>query len=332
MTDNHVPLSADRLPPPVVERLQQPLVMPMEPGPDCASGVFRVDGSFREMSRTLLSGSRLSGVPQLDETPFAEIIPGRWLYAGIGRHHFGHFLVETLIRLWAIGIYREELDGIVIIPKQGMDFSVALERRYAPFLALMAEGLKVHIVNRPTRYETLLLPSPGFGPLGWVTGTEIFRREIRTRIARHIRPEGTGKLYISRSGLTKAEKHVHGEDLIEDLLEQAGYEIFHPQDFTIEEQLARYMAAKTIVGGDGSAFHLAPFSMREGVRVGLIQRRHRPKVYDAFTAQLEAFAAADVHLIRPVLPKTDDTPHPSEAATPIDFRVVEEELDAAGLL
>ncbi|MEQ9243597.1 glycosyltransferase family 61 protein [Roseovarius indicus] len=332
MTDNHVPLSPDRLPPAIVERLQMPLVMPMEAGPDSACGVFRADGSFRQMSRTLLSGARLSGIPQLGDTPFAEIIPGRWLFAGIGRHHFGHFVVETLIRLWALGPYRDELDGIVIVPKEGMDFSVALDRRYGSFLSMMSEGLPVHLAKYPTRYETLLLPSPGFGPLGWVAGTGIYRREIRARIARHIKPEGPERLYISRSALKQEEKQVHDEQKIEDLMRRAGYDIFHPQDHTIEEQLARYMAARTIVGGDGSAFHLAPFSMQPGSRVGLIQRRHRPKVFDAFTAQIEAFAQSEVSLIRPVLPKTDDTPHPSEAATPIDFAVVEEELDSAGFL
>jgi len=330
---NHVPLSPERLPPPVVERLQMPLVMPMQDNsPDCTCGVFRADGSFRQMSRTLLSGARLSGVPALDETPFAEIVPGRWLFAGIGRHHFGHFLVETLIRLWAVGAYRQELDGIVVIPKYGMDFSSVLDRRYGPFLSLLSDGLPVHVAQYPTRYETLLLPSPGFGPLGWVGGTGIFRREIRARVARHIRPEGPKKLYISRSALAKSEKQVHDEVRIEALLSSAGYEIFHPQDHSLGTQLARYMAADTLVGGDGSAFHLAPFAMRKGARVGLIQRRHRPKVFDAFTEQMHAFAGARVHLIRPVLPKTSETPHPSEAATPIDFDVVKADLDAAGFL
>lgn len=333
MTDNHVPLSPDRLPPPIVERLQQPLVMPMQDdGTDCTCGVIRADGSFREMSRTQLSGARLSGVPVLEETPFAEIVPGRWLFAGIGRHHFGHFLVETLIRLWAVGAYREELDGIVVIPMAGMDFSSVLQRRYGTFLTMLADGLPVHVAKYPTRYETLLLPSPGFGPLGWVAGTEIFRREIRARVASHIRPEGPEKLYISRSALARTEKHVHDEARIEALMQRAGYEIFHPQDHSIETQLSRYMAARVLVGGDGSAFHLAPFAMRPGARVGLIQRRHRPKVFDAFTAQMEAFAQAGVTLIRPVLPKTENTPHPSEAATPIDFGVVEEKLGSAGFL
>lgn len=332
MIADPVPLTPEQLPPPVVERLQMALVMPMEPGPDCTCGVFRADGAFRPLSRTLLSGARLSGVPEIDETPVAEAVPGRWLFAGIGRHHFGHLLVETLIRLWAIGAYRDELDGIVIVPKHGMDFSVALARRYGSFLALLADDLPVHIAEFPTRFETLLLPSPGFGPLDWIAGTEVFRREMRGRIEGRIRAEGPEKLYISRSGLRQHEKRVHDEDRIEALLARAGYEIFHPQEHSIETQLSRYMAAKTVIGGDGSAFHLAAFALPPGAQVGLIQRRHRPKVFDAFTIQLEAFADARVHLIRPVLPKTAATPHPSEAATPIDYEVVAAELADAGLV
>ena len=89
MKDDAIALSPDRLPPPVIERLHNALVMPMEPGNECTCGVFRADESFRQLSRTQLSGARLSGVPELEETPFAEIVPGRWLFAGIGRHHFG---------------------------------------------------------------------------------------------------------------------------------------------------------------------------------------------------------------------------------------------------
>ena len=331
MTDDLIPLTPHRLPPPVVERLQMPLVVPMQSDhPSSACGVFRADGSFRHMSRTLLSGG-LSGIPDLEEAPFAEIVPGRWLFSGLGRNHFGHFLVETMIRLWAVGPYRDELDGIVIIPKYGMNFANALKRRYARFLSLLSDGLPVHLAEHPTRFETLLLPSPGFGPQAWIKGTDLYRQQMRGKIAEKIKPDGPEKLYISRSALTKSEKHVHDEARIEALMTKAGYEIFHPEQHVIENQLARYMAAKVLVGGDGSAFHLAPFAMQPGARVGLIQRRPEPKVHD-FTDQLQAFAQAEVHVIKPVLPKTKDAPHPSDAAAPIDFDVVEEELDSAGFL
>lgn len=328
---DHIPVSPERLPPPVVERLQKALVMPMAQGPDCPCGVYRADGRFRSLSRTLLSGSRLSAVPDLAEMPFAEMVPGRWLFAGIGRHHFGHFLVETLTRLWAVGHYRAELDGIVIVPKRGIDLAPMLERRYASFLALLTDDLPVHLVRHPTRFETLLLPAPGFGHGRWIAGTEIFRDEIRGRIARRIAPEGPEKLYVSRSKLGQSEKRVDEERRIEALLEGAGYTIFHPQKHSIEEQLARYRAATTLVGGDGSAFHLAAFAMPRGARVGLILRRHSERAFRALITQMEAFAGASVHPIRAVMPRAPGDDKDDDSAA-LDLSAIKRELSRAGLI
>ena len=262
MTDGDLQVPPKTLTPAHVERLQNALVLPIAKNSSMTCGVVRADGSFSHMSRTLLSGSRLSGVPDLDEEPFAEMQPGRWMFAGIGRHHFGHFLVETLIRLWAAGYYREELDGIVVIPNRGVDFSLAIDRRFGPFLSLLTDGLAVHLPKHPTRYETLLLPSPGFGPLGWITGTPVFRREIRARVAARIGPQGSDNVYISRTILHKDDKLVDQEAKIEAVMRKAGYDIFHPEQHSIADQLSRYMSAKTLVGAEGSAFHLAPFAMQ----------------------------------------------------------------------
>ncbi len=332
---DHIPLSPERLPPPVVERLQQALVMPMGEGPNCPCGVFRADGRFHGLSRTLLSGDRLSTMPEPGGMPLAETIPGRWLFAGIGRHHFGHFLVETLGRLWAVGLYRKELDGIVIVPKRGIDLAAALDGGYGRLLALLTDSLPVHLVRHPTRFQTLLLPSPGFGHRRWITGTEIFREEIRTRIERRIAPDGPERLYISRSRLGRGARQMDDEPRIEALLREAGYTIFHPQEHSIEKQLARYRAATMLVGGDGSAFHLAAFAMPRGARVGLILRRHSERAFKVLIAQMEAFAEARVHPIRAVLPEARSDGRGGARAdddAALDFAVIARELSDAGLI
>lgn len=331
MTTGDLHLSPKELPPAHVERLQNALVMPIAKNSSMACGVIRADGSFRHMSRTLLSGSRLSGVPELTEEPFAEVQPGRWMFAGVGRHHFGHFLVETLIRLWAAGYYRDELDGIVVIPNRGSSFSVAIERRFGPFLSLMTDGLAVHLPMHPTRYESLLLPSPGFGPLGWITGTPVFRREIRARVALRIRPEGGSKLYISRTQLKKDDKLVDQETRIEERMRQAGYDIFYPEQHSLAEQLSRYMAAKTIVGAEGSAFHLAPFAMQTGGRVALYQRRHWTRAFNAYPSQLEAFCEADVTSLRPLHPKQASA-SPDEESAALDYEKLADGLSEHGFI
>lgn len=324
--DSDIPLTPDALPPAHVERMRHALVAPTTRAADTACGVIRVDGSVRQMSRTLLSRGRLSDAPAYKPDAFAEILPGRWLYAGLGRYHFGHFLVETLIRLWAVGLYREELDGIVIAPKFGTGFSEALRKRYGAFLTLLTGGLPVHLADHPMRYETLLLPSPGFGPQGWIAGTEIYRREMRGRIAERTTPKGPEKLYISRAQLTKEEKRVQGEAEIEALMARAGYTIYYPEQHSIAEQLATYRSARWVVGGDGSAFHLAAFALPEGAHVGLIQRRDFDRAFNAFTTQLEAFAAAEVTPVRTVMPAA------KEDAPQLDIDAVADTLHGAGLI
>ncbi|MEO0750939.1 MAG: glycosyltransferase 61 family protein [Pseudomonadota bacterium] len=331
MIDGDLEITAKTLPPAHVERLQNALVLPIEKKSAMTCGVVRADGSFRHMSRTLLSGARLSGVPDVTEEPFAEMQPGRWMFAGIGRHHFGHFLVETLIRLWAAGYYRDELDGLVVIPNRGMDFSAAIDRRFGPFLSLITDGLAVHQPTHPTRYETLLLPSPGFGPLGWITGTPVFRREIRARVAARIRPQGSDKVYISRTRLQKGDKLVDQETRIEAVMRKAGYDIFYPERHSIADQLARYMTAKTLVGAEGSAFHLAPFAMPTGGRVALFQRRYWTRAFNAYPAQLEAFCEADVTSVRPLVPRKANT-HSDEESPELDFAALMDGLSDAGFL
>ncbi len=331
MIEGDLELSSKSLPPAHIERMQNALVMPVMRNTSMTCGVVRADGSFRQMSRTLMSGSRLSGIPDTSETPFAETEPGRWMFAGVGRHHFGHFLVETLIRLWAAGYYRDELDGLVVIPHRGVNFANAIDRRFGPFLSLLTDGLAVHLPKHPTRYETLLLPSPGFGPSGWITGTPIFRREIRSRVSARIRPEGGTKLYISRTKLNKDTKLVDQERRIEELMQVAGYEIFYPEQHSIADQLARYMTAEKIVGAEGSAFHLVPFAMRTGAQVALFQRRHWTRAFNAYPAQMEAFAEAEVTSLRTLLPRSRSDESGQENAA-LDFDKLADGLAGAGFI
>lgn len=76
-------------------------------------------------------------------------------------------------------------------------------------------------------------------------------------------------------------------------MEADGYTIFHPQKFSLKEQLARYSAAREIVCLDGSVLHMAAYAIQPGTRIGMIFRR-RASVLDDIVRQLETFADAKV--------------------------------------
>ena len=302
MADAQAPLPDAR-----VEVLHEATVVPMAEGPAQACGVLRADGSFCDISATRLSAGRITGRPDAPES--AAPLPGRHLYAGLGRHHFGHFLVETITRLWALDHKAKGCDGIVVIPKHGIDFNAVMRRRLGAFFDMLSGGLPVRIAATPLRVETLYVPTQGFGHMSWLTATPEFRQHIRQRLTSQITPEGPEKLYISRTGLKDAAQAMPQEERVEATMAKAGYTIFHPQKHPLHVQCSRYMAARQIVGPDGSAFHLAPFVLQKGTRVGLIQRRHRQDVFDALTAQVRAFCEAELVTFNPLLP-------PDKAETP----------------
>ncbi|MRU15006.1 glycosyltransferase family 61 protein [Roseovarius sp. A21] len=293
-----------------VETLRDATVVPMAEGRDQACGVLRADGSFCDISATRLSAGRITGTPAAPDSTTP--LPGRHLYAGLGRHHFGHFLVETITRLWALDAQAKDCDGIVVIPKHGIDFNAVMRRRLGAFLDLLSGGLPVHIATTPLTVETLHVPTQGIGHMSWLTATPEFRHYVRQRLTAQITPKGPEKLYISRTGLKDAAQAMDQEARVETVMKNAGYTIFHPQNHSLPVQCSRYMAAKQIVGPDGSAFHLAPFVLQKGTRVGLIQRRHRQDVFDALTAQIRAFCEAELVTFNPLLPPDNparpDTP------------------------
>jgi capsular polysaccharide biosynthesis protein len=310
-----------------VETLHEATVVPMAEGPDQACGVLRADGSFCKISATRLSAGRVTGTPDAPQTTTP--LAGRQLFAGLGRHHFGHFLVETITRLWALDGAAKGCDGIVVVPKHGIDFGAVMRRRLGQFFDLLSGGLPVHIADTPLKVETLYIPTQGFGHMSWLTATAEFRRHTRERLTSQIAPEGPEKLYVSRSALKDAAQAMDKEARVEAMMEKAGYTVFHPQQHSLRTQCSRYMAAKQIVGPDGSAFHLAPFVLQKGTRLGLIQRRHRQDVFDALVAQIHAFCAAELVTLNPLLP-------PGEGRDPdsaqVFFRQLKRDLKRSGFL
>jgi len=323
----HTSLSPHTLPEPHVETVPNAVVAPLQAGRALSCGVFRADGSFCDHSRTLYSSNRFTDKPPF---PLQTLkLQGQHLFIGIGRHHFGHFLLECTSRFWPL--LHRRYDGLVLIPMHGIDFKSVFQRRLRAFVDLLSYEIPVHLVDAAVEVERLDVPTQGMGHRDWVVGTPEFRRFIRGRLGARVIPKGEERIYISRSQLKRASQMVDQEDRIERLMRKAGYTIFHPQRHSLPVQCAQYAAARQIVGADGSAFHLAPFVMRPGTRVGLIQRRWRQGAFDALAAQIDAFCDVDLVTMNPLI-RPYDTPLSEDTPPPLDFRRLIRKLEAGGFL
>lgn len=245
--------------PPVVSRLVQPA------GILDASGAYVPQGALWRRHRPITTEP-----PMPDTAP--ETLSGRWLWGGVLWVHFGHFLVESTARLWALDHLDAPVDGILFIPKRPRvgDVTQGYQRQ---FLDLIAPDLPFRVAAEPTRVQQLVVPGQGFG-LGRITaGTPKFRAAFHARFARDVEPDGPDKLYVSRSALGLGKGGLLGEELLEQLLEQEGYHVFHPQQHDMKTQIARYKAARQVIAADGSAVHMYAMVGRPDQEMAMILRR-----------------------------------------------------------
>ncbi len=236
------------------------------------AGLLRSDGSYCAEGALWRKHRPLTTRPHMPSGGLKRL-EGKWLWGGVLWQNFAHFMAESTTRLWALNhINQDEFRGILFIPKRPR-LSGASRDLQVSFFELMGNQLPVTNLGEPVEVEELVVPGQGFG-LGEISaGTAMYRAAVRERFARDVAPVGGEKLYISRSALGLQRGNLIGEHKLEVLLEEQGYEVFHPQQHPIDAQVARYKAAKKVIAAEGSALHVFAFAAREDQQLAMIIRR-----------------------------------------------------------
>lgn len=251
----------------IVELADAIVVPPIESDFVQAAGVLASDGSYCASGALWRKYRPLTTEPAMPEK--TETLAGRWLWGGVLWAHFGHFLVESTARLWALD---QGFDGVLFIPKRPRRGENIRSFQRA-FVDMIVPEMPIRVAADPLRVEQLVVPGQGFG-LGQITqGTPAFRNAIHSRFAQDVKPDGPERLYISRSALGLGKGGLLGEEHLETLLADEGYEIFHPQKHDMQTQLARYKAARNVVAADGSALHMYAMVGGPEQKVAMILRR-----------------------------------------------------------
>jgi capsular polysaccharide biosynthesis protein len=232
-----------------------------------------VDNSLRQDKEHL----GVQAFPQLSPSMINDIkvqhvLKGRYLYLGFYTEHYGHFLLETLSRLWA---YTEnKYDGVVfnefVNPRQTQGVSTFSQLFFAPF------GIKassVSIVNVTTQFEWLDVPKAQFFIVNKAHANyiETYRKISNYYIASNV--DKSLRIYLSRSKLLKRKRKVLNEIAIEQAFIDHGFIIVHPQDLSFLEQLAILSRAEMLAGIEGSGLHNCVFMPPSGVVINLCGMR-----------------------------------------------------------
>ncbi len=257
----------------VQSRLSVPeMVLRRYDAPTCSRGqiVTRDDILFPDTFRQNWM-ERISNVYVVERAPrFGTVrrdisspdeLPGAWFHLDSEwPGHFGHLMTEQLSRMWAWERVRQLEPDVKVLLTLQHDREPAV---LAPFEidVLAAFGIMpddVHVFTNPCRPERLYA-STGMFSLPRFIHPEMAR--IWDRVGDHVarsaeKRERPRRLFVTRRPSLKRSCHNVAE--VEAFFVERGFEVVHPEDHPLSEQVALFRAADTIAGFAGSGlFSLA---------------------------------------------------------------------------
>jgi len=172
------------------------------------------------------------------------------IYGGFMTSHFGHFLLETTARLWAIVNRLADVDVVFCGSRSTAPLFPEILSHYQPNYS----G-RIILPDKPLRIRSLDIPTPTSSIRQYVMPRHC--AEVRTnRLKTHtlIRP---GKIiYLSRSKLSRNTRYLINENMVEDYIASLGGRIIHPQELTLSQQLEEIESSELIISPTGSASHI----------------------------------------------------------------------------
>lgn len=221
-----------------MQLLENTVIMPLEGTMDSfAGGLFSFDGEFIEDS--LLH----RGTQAILQKPVGHL-HGTYIYGGCLFGHFGHFIWESLARLYAI----RQCNAYPILFISPNDKVYDVQKRLFQTIGIKNEIL---LVKKATSVENLIYSPPGSSlePL-FITDAQINALQY---LNFYKNKEGAKKkIWLSRARLKYGR--LLNEQLIEEELKRIGYDIIYPELLTLREQVRLLSSAAVVAGCDGSAF------------------------------------------------------------------------------
>ena len=231
------------------------IVVPPTSDADMSSGAGVVtsnDGDFdyvhgtgiRRYSRELVPRSQTKGL-------VANQSISRAIFGGYVFDHFGHFLLESLSRVW-IDQTQEFDDSLPVVWIGGRGVSIR------PWMidvcrqiGLKREVMLIDITTGALAVEELVVPQASCELHEW-----IHPEQLRRLGTTPWRPNGSeGKVWLSRVGMGTSHGGLAEEAEVEQVLAGSGWSIVRPEELSIEEQVDVLAGASHVAGVEGSALH-----------------------------------------------------------------------------
>jgi capsular polysaccharide biosynthesis protein len=245
-------------------------------------------------------------------------IEGPVLYGGVLLSAYGHFLIESLGRAWAIRQFPDL--PFVWQADRGTTGLLPWQREILELLGIAPS--RAVLVNRARRLGSVLLPTAGA-----ILDEYFHPAQLEALACVDFREPVKGvRIWLSRTGLSGGAGRLIDEAEIENRLRALGWRVIHPETMTVREQLASMAEAEIVGGCVGSAFHTLMLARNVRARIRMLNRfpSDLPRAYEI----IAAIRGFDQRIIDLPLEVVDPGWRPAQATTRIDEGAIDDAIAA----
>lgn len=212
-------------------------------------------------------------------------IDGTFLYGGILLNNFGHFLLESIGRLWAYNLFKKINPYIHFYAPWGIpDYKKKDHYMYQLFKGFGIPINRLVFFTEIVQLKKVIVPEQkyGFGKCRTPDSTFINFIQLFHLPDRFKAGPDAEKIYVSRSALPFNQGRPLGESEFEKYLRSNDYLVVYPEKLTLYEQVTLYKKAKKIIFCDGGAMYGTILLPNLNADVAIVARRrdHRGNYKD----------------------------------------------------
>lgn len=192
------------------------------------------------------------------------------VYCGYLVNHWGHFLIESVTRLWYFLENDRRVDKYVFFLDEHEEREI--KGNYREFLELLKIWDRLEIINRPTTYREVIVPELGIHMRAAYTPKLV---KVFDAAADSVVPdpgwETPEKIYFSRSQFQKGLPFESGYDTLDNFFAKNGYTILYPEKVPLSRMIHYIRNSKVVASLSGSLPHNMLFA-NQGQRVEIVER------------------------------------------------------------
>lgn len=195
---------------------------------------------------------RYGGEYSFVETPVrAETV----VFCGMLNRQWGHFLLESVARLWVFLESDTKANKYVFIVPEGEDISIT--GNFRAFLELLGILPYIEVINKPTQFDEVIIPELAYSRKYYYSEhyKHIFDTVANNAQKLNLSIPLHDKIFLSRSRFKKAMDTECGLDMLDNYFTKNDFFILRPETCSLAEMIILLRNAKICAAESGTLPH-----------------------------------------------------------------------------